>query len=119
MWVKSKYNFNLKQVSLNASQTTANFIIFILGETPYSAFSVPKDVSTEKLKLLLRAFHQVEKSSKSKKDDEEDEDFMDVPYLFFINGHEIKSTIDECIKYQILNTEKTVPIVYQPQAIFK
>ena len=25
----------------------------------------------------------------------------------------------ECVKHQILNTEKTVPIVYQPQAVFK
>ena len=92
------------------------------GETPFSAFSVPKNVSNDKLKLLLKAFHEAEKSSNKKKiqdNDEDDEDFMDVPYLFFINGHEIQTTIEECIKYQILNTEKTVPIVYQPQAVFK
>ena len=91
------------------------------GETPFSAFSVPKNVSNDKLKLLLKAFHEAEKSSNKKKnqDEDDDEDFMDVPYLFFINGHEIQTTIEECIKYQILNTEKTVPIVYQPQAVFK
>ena len=93
------------------------------GETPFSAFSVPKNVSNDKLKLLLKAFHEAEKSSNKKKiqddNEDDDEDFMDVPYLFFINGHEIQTTIEECIKYQILNTEKTVPIVYQPQAVFK
>ena len=44
---------------------------------------------------------------------------LDVPYLFFINGHEIQTSIAECVKFQILNTEKTIPIVYQPQAVFK
>ena len=46
---------------------------------------------------------------------------MDVPYLFFLNGHEIKTTIEDCMNqmFQLINTEKTVPIVYQPQAIFR
>ena len=95
----------------------------ISGETSFSAFSVPKNVTTEKLKLLLRAFHQAEKNAITKKNNEEedDEDFMDVPYLFFLNGHEIKTTIEDCMNqmFQLINTEKTVPIVYQPQAIFR
>lgn len=52
-------------------------------------------------------------------DDEDEDDILDVPYLFFLNGHEIQSSIAECAKHQILNTEKTLPIVYQPQAVFK
>ena len=52
-------------------------------------------------------------------DDEDEEDILDVPYLFFLNGHEIQSSIAECAKHQILDTEKTLPIVYQPQAVFK
>ena len=94
----------------------------ISGETSFSAFSVPKNVTTEKLKLLLRAFHQAEKNTTKKNNEEEDdEDFMDVPYLFFLNGHEIKTTIEDCMNqmFQLINTEKTVPIVYQPQAIFR
>lgn len=93
------------------------------GETSFSAFSVPKNVTTEKLKLLLRAFHQAERNTikKNNEEEEDDEDFMDVPYLFFLNGHEIKTTIEDCMNqmFQLLNTEKTVPIVYQPQAIFR
>merc|ERR1711963_804091 len=85
------------------------------GDSSFSAFSVPKTASKEKLMLLLKAFQQLE----VKKGEEKDEDDLDVPYLFFTNGHEIQSSIAECIKYQILNTEKTVPIVYQPQAVFK
>ena len=71
----------------------------------------------------MRAFHQAEKNTTTKKNNEEedDEDFMDVPYLFFLNGHEIKTTIEDCMNqmFQLINTEKTVPIVYQPQAIFR
>jgi hypothetical protein len=50
--------------------------------------------------------------------DDEDDD-PDRPYLFFINGHEIKTNITDCLKYQLVDTEKTVPIVYQPQAVFR
>merc|ERR1712029_1196141 len=84
------------------------------GESNFSAFSVPKSASKEKLMLLLKAFQKLE----VKKGEDDDED-LDVPYLFFINGHEIQSTIAECVKFQIVNTEKTVPIVFQPQAVFK
>lgn len=79
------------------------------GEKNFPAFSVPVNVTNDKLKLLLQAFQQ---------NSEDDEDF-DLPYLFFINGHEIQSSIEECVKHQIINTEKTVPIIYQPQAVFK
>ena len=75
-------------------------------------------MSTEKLKLLLQAFKKTTPKTKGENEDDEEED-LDVPYLFFINGHEIQSTIAECLKHQIINTEKTVPIIYQPQAIFK
>jgi len=85
------------------------------GDTSFPAFSVPKSVTNDKLKLLLQAF----KKSCPSSDDEDEEDILDVPYLFFLNGHEIQSSIAECAKHQILNTEKTLPIVYQPQAVFK
>ena len=71
-------------------------------------------MTKDKLKILLDAF------KKSAGDDEdEDEESRDQPYLFFINGHEITSDIQECVKHQIVNAEKTVNIVYQPQAVFR
>ena len=87
----------------------------VLGKTTFPAFSVPINVTNEKLKLLLKAFQKT--IPKDRENDEEED--ADLPYLFFINGHEIQSSIDECIKHQILSKEKTIPIVYQPQAIFK
>ena len=51
--------------------------------------------------------------------EDEDEEEEDTPYLFFINGHDIKTNIFDCIRHQIINAEKTVPIVYQPQAVFR
>jgi hypothetical protein len=84
---------------------------------------VPKNVTPAKLKLLLQAFYKSTPKNKSKNndDDEDEDDFMDVPYLFLINGHEIRTDIAECVKFQfqIMNTEKTQNIVYQPQAVFK
>jgi hypothetical protein len=50
---------------------------------------------------------------------DEEEDLDDVPYLFFINGQEIKTTIDDCFKTLLIDFEKTIQIVYQPQAVFR
>ena len=73
-------------------------------------------MTKDKLKILLDAF---KKSAYDDDDDDEDEESRDQPYLFFINGHEITSNIQECVKHQIVNAEKTVNIVYQPQAVFR
>ena len=89
------------------------------GEAPFSSFAVPKNVTPEKLKLLLQAFHKTQPKDKAKSEDDDEDAFEDVPYLFFINEHEIKTTVADCIKHQIVNTEKSVPIVFQPQAVFK
>merc|ERR1712029_139368 len=84
------------------------------GDTPFAPFTLAKNVTKDKLKILLDAF------KKSTGDDEDDEEeSRDQPYLFFINGHEITSDIQECVKHQIVNAEKTVNIVYQPQAVFR
>ena len=71
-------------------------------------------MTKDKLKILLDAFKKT-----ACDDDDEDEESRDQPYLFFINGHEITSNIQECVKHQIVNAEKTVNIVYQPQAVFR
>jgi ribosome assembly protein 4 len=73
---------------------------------------VPKNLK------LLNLFHNIFLLIQSS-DDEDEDDILDVPYLFFLNGHEIQTSIAECAKHQLLNTEKTLPIIYQPQAVFK
>jgi len=52
-------------------------------------------------------------------DSDDDDDVIDRPYLFFINGSEIKTSISDCLKFLLVDTEKTVQIVYQPQAVFR
>ena len=92
--------------------------LLFLGDTPFAPFTLAKNVTKDKLKILLDAF---KKSSADGDDDDEDdeESRRDQPYLFFINGHEITSDIQDCVKHQIINAEKTVNIVYQPQAVFR
>ena len=87
-----------------------------LGETPFASFSIPKNVTADKLKTLLLAFR---KQLNELNGDDEDEEEEDTPYLFFINGHDIKTNIYDCVRHQIINAEKTIPIVYQPQAVFR
>ena len=87
------------------------------GQTPFAPFSIAKNVTFDKLRILLQAFKDT--LNQDNNDEEEEDDDADRPYLFFINGHEIKTNIIECLKYQLVDTEKTVAIVYQPQAVFR
>lgn len=40
-------------------------------------------------------------------------------YSFFINESEIVGNIGDVVEQEVLETEKVVEIVYQPQAIFR
>lgn len=51
--------------------------------------------------------------------DEDDEDALDRPYLFYVGDEEVRTNLKECLWRVIVNRERTVPIVYKPQAIFK
>ncbi len=74
----------------------------------------PKDLlSSIVIDFFVNPFEQ------DKDDSDEEEDDSDRPYLFFINGQEIKTDIVACLKQVLVDTEKTVPIVYQPQAVFR
>ena len=42
-----------------------------------------------------------------------------VPYTFFINESEITGSLQETLEKQMIETEKVVEIVYQPQAVFR
>ena len=76
------------------------------GEAPFPPFEVPKDISPKKLLLVLKAFLP----------DEEDQNR---PYLFFVNNKEVSVTLAETLKYQLIDYESTISIVYQPQAVFR
>jgi len=42
-----------------------------------------------------------------------------VPYVFFVNEKEIKSTLEAALDKDKINTEHVVDIVYQQQAVFR
>merc|ERR1711874_414934 len=74
------------------------------GEEPFPPFEVPKDITPAKLLLVLRAFLT--------EDDEKTR-----PYLFFVNNQEVSVSLAETLKYQLIDYESCVKIVYQPQAL--
>ena len=76
------------------------------GEEPFPPFEVPKDITPAKLLLVLRAF-LTEEEEKTR------------PYLFFVNNQEVSVSLSETLRYQLIDYEKTVRIVYQPQAVFR
>jgi len=76
------------------------------GETPFPPFEVPKDISPAKLLLVIRAFLT-------------DDDEKNRPYLFFVNQQEITTSLADTLKFQLIDYEATLNIVYQPQAVFR
>ena len=72
------------------------------GEAPFPPFEVPKDITPAKLLLVLKAFLP-------------EEDEQNRPYLFFVNNQEVSVTLAETLKYQLIDYETTLSIVYQPQ----
>jgi len=76
------------------------------GECPFPSFEVPRDISPDKLLLVIRAF-LTEEEEKNR------------PYLFFVNQQEITHSLAETLKYQLIDYETTLNIVYQPQAVFR
>ena len=76
------------------------------GETPFPPFEVPKDITPAKLLLVLKAFLP-------------EEEEQNRPYLFFVNNQEVSVSLAETLKYQLVDYEATVSIVYQPQAVFR
>ena len=76
------------------------------GEAPFPPFEVPRDITPAKLLLIIRAFLT------------EDEE-KNRPYLFFVNNAEITEDLASVLKYQLIDYESTLSIVYQPQAVFR
>lgn len=42
-----------------------------------------------------------------------------VPYLFFVKDAEVVSSLGSCVQELGLETEQVLPVVYQPQAVFR
>lgn len=68
------------------------------------------NITPEKLQLLL---HTLIKA------DNGDEDDLDRPFAFFLQDREIQEDLAECMQWMLINQERTVPVIFKPQSIFK
>eukprot|EP00730_Choanoeca_flexa_P014756 TRINITY_DN656_c0_g1_i1.p1 TRINITY_DN656_c0_g1~~TRINITY_DN656_c0_g1_i1.p1 ORF type:complete len:499 (+),score=85.34 TRINITY_DN656_c0_g1_i1:77-1498(+) len=76
------------------------------GEATGAPFELPANVTPKQLQLLANAVLEHEHDEPQ-------------PYTFFVNQQEIIDTLSAIVAQQKLNPETVIPIVYQPQAIFR
>ncbi len=90
------------------------------GARPFPSFSIPVSLGQDKLIVLLRALLKQKREEDGDDDDEEAAEEADsTPYLFYVGEEEVRTDIRECLKRLVVNRERTLPIVYKPQAIFR
>jgi len=76
------------------------------GEQLESPIDLPLNVTAENLQLICNALIK-------KKEDEA------TPYTFFVKNKEITSNLAAALKDEVVESEKILEIIYQPQAIFQ
>lgn len=76
------------------------------GELLESPIDLPLNITCENLQLICNAL--------VKKDDSEA-----TPYTFFVKDVEINTNLSEALKNIVLESEKVLEIIYQPQAVFQ
>lgn len=96
---------DIEQMEEDEKQVTVQFVAES-GQTVFQPFEVPRNISPEKLQLVLKALFT-------------DEADKNRPYLFFVNETEIKENLSLTTQYMLIDYEKTLHITYQPQAVFR
>ena len=82
---------------------------------------MPVSLGPEKLLVLLRALLKQRREQDGDDDDDDDdhEAILERQYLFYVGEEEVKNTIKECFKRVLVNKERTLPVIYKPQAMFR
>ena len=71
-----------------------------------SPIDLPINITTENLQLICNAL--------IKKSDSEA-----TPYTFFVKDVEVTTNLASALKNEVLDSEKVLEIIYQPQAVFQ
>lgn len=86
--------------------------VYYIGDRPYPPLSVPVDIKPDQLLVLIRALL-------AQDEDQDEDEVKDRPFKFYLESEEIIQTLDETIQKLLVNKERTVPIIFKPQAIFR
>lgn len=76
------------------------------GELLDAPIDLPQNITVQSLGQLCNALQKNDPSEA-------------IPFTFFINGNEIVSDLRSSIENLVLDHEKVLEVIYQPQAVFR